>query len=155
MSNEESTKKALKFTDFSTVAAEIRSGNIKPVYLITGDEDFLTDKLLFALKKKVLAVGCEEVDSYYSDRSSSGITIDELRELVYTPPFISMRRLTIIKNTGLFSQAGSDAQEKILKLRKIIEEIPDFACLVVIENKFDKEKSRFLNHLDCGEFLSK
>jgi DNA polymerase-3 subunit delta len=144
VSNEESTKKALIFSDFSTVAAEIRNGKVKPVYLITGDEDFLTDKLLTALKKKVLTAGCEEVDSYYSDRSSSGISFDELRERIYTPPFISMRRLTIIKNTGLFSQSGSDAQEKIVMLRKIIEEIPEFACLVVIETKIDKRKKPIL-----------
>lgn len=144
MSNEESTTKTLKFSDFSTVAAEIRRGNIKPVYLITGDEDFLTDKLLTALKKKVLTAGCEEVDSYYSDRSAAGITFDELRERVYTPPFISIRRLTIIKNTGLFAQSGNDAQEKIVTLRKIIEEIPEFACLIIIETKVDKRKKPLL-----------
>jgi len=144
VSNEETTKKGLKFSDFSTVAAEIRNGMIKPVYLITGDEDFLTDKLLTALKKKVLTTGCEEVDSYYSDRSSSAITLDELRERVYTPPFISMRRLTIIKNTGWFSQSGNDAQDKIVSLRKIIEEIPEFACLVIIETKIDKRKKPLL-----------
>lgn len=144
MSNEESAKTVLKFSDFSTVAAEIRSGIIKPVYLITGDEDYLTDKLLIAIKKKVLAAGCEEVDSYYSDRSSSGIDFDELRERVYTPPFLSMRRLTIIKNAGLLAQSGSDAQDKIATLRKIIEEIPEFACLVIIENKIDKRKKALL-----------
>jgi len=144
VSNDESTKKTLKFSDFSTVAAEIRIGKVQPVYLITGDEDFLTDKLISALKRKVLTEGCEEVDSYYSDRSTSGITVDELRERVYTPPFISMRRLTIIKNTGLFALSGNDVQEKIVTLRKLIEEIPEFACLVVIETKIDKRKKPLL-----------
>lgn len=144
MSNEDIAKKVLAFSDFSTVAAEIRSDKIKSVYLITGDEDYLTEKLLSALKKKVLSVGCEDVDSYYSDRSSSGITIDELKERVYTPPFISMRRLTILKNTGLLAPSGSDAQDKIALLRKVIEEIPEFACLVIIENKVDKRKKSLL-----------
>lgn len=147
MSNEESTKKTLKFSDFSTVAAEIRKGEVKTIYLITGDEDFLTDKLLGSLKKKVLTTGCEEVDSYYSDRSSSGISFDELKERVYTPPFLSDRRLTIIKNTGLFTQSGNDAQEKVLMLRKIIEEIPEFACLVIIETKIDKRKKPLLESI--------
>lgn len=140
MGNEESTSKALKFSDFSTVAGDIRNGQIKPVYLITGDEDYLTDKLISALKKKLLAAGCEEADSYYSDRSSSGINPDELREKVYTPPFVSTRRLTMIKNSGLFSQSGNDAHDKTAILRKIIEEIPEFACLVIIETKIDKRK---------------
>lgn len=139
MTRKESKSKSTVF-DYSNIASEIKAGRIRPIYLITGDEEYLLEKITNAIKRKVLAEGSGEADLYVSDRSGSKTDADELRSLSYTPPFLSKRRMTILKETGLFSERYPEAPLLLNEYIDVVSNIPDFSCLIFLESKVDKRR---------------
>ncbi|MBN1891518.1 MAG: DNA polymerase III subunit delta [Clostridiales bacterium] len=140
-----SSKVKLEMYHYSRLAKEIKSGMIRPVYLLTGEEEYLLSKILSGIKKRVLAEGAGEADSYLSDRSNGGIDPEELKSLIYTPPFISDKRVTVLKNTGLFSSRYPESGEVQEAYASVFDGIPEFACMIFLEAKIDKRKKGLLN----------
>ena len=141
------SKAPFKILNYSDLAAEIKSGLIRPIYLLTGDEEYLIDRISLGIRKRVLSDNAGEADFYMSDRQGGGIDAEELRSLVYTPPFISSRRVTVLRNTGLFSGRYPETVELQKSYIRLFEGIPDFACLIFIESKIDKRKKLLLEAL--------
>lgn len=141
--NKESKEKLL-ILNYAGLASDIKSGLIRPVYLLAGEEEYLLDKVLTAIKKRVLSEGSGEADLYISDRASGGIESDELRSLLYTPPFLSSRRLTILKNTGLFSSRYPENPEQLKVLSSLFMGLPEFSCAIFVEPKIDKRRKYLL-----------
>lgn len=129
---------------YREISSDLKAGVIRSIYIVTGDEEYLINKIQKALIRILITDGCEDADSYITDRFSKGITPEEMKELVYTPPFMSDRRLTVIRNTGLFSTNYPENRETIAAFGKIFSDMPDFACLMMIEQKIDKRRKALL-----------
>lgn len=85
--------------DSLTFLAKAPKGEPKPVYVLTGDEDFLKRQALAALMRWVL--GSEEAfgqSSYGGDAAEFSPIRDELATL----PFLSPRRLVVVDNADPF-----------------------------------------------------
>jgi DNA polymerase-3 subunit delta len=141
------TPPPFKILNYIGLAAEIKTGLIRPIYLLTGDEEYLLDKISLGIRKRVLSELAGEADLYISDRQGGGLNPDELKALVYTPPFISAKRVTVLRNTGLFSGKYPETAELQKAFVKLFEGVPDFACLIFIEPKMDKRKKLLLEVL--------
>ncbi len=139
------SKTPLIILNYSGLAAEIKSGLIRSIYLLTGDEEYLIDRISSGIRKRVLSESAGEADLYISDRQGGGIDPDELRAMVYTPPFLSSRRVTILRNSGLFYGKYPETPELLKKYSRLFEDVPDFACLIFIESKIDKRKKLLLD----------
>ena len=82
----------------------------RPVYVLTGDEDFLKRQVLAVLRNRVLGDDNDgmALSSYEGDKAVLANVLDELRTL----PFLSPRRLVVIDNADPFVTKHRAALEK-------------------------------------------
>lgn len=85
-------------------------GQVKPIYVVTGDEDFLKRHVLAALRQLVL--GPEDdgfgISTYPGEKASWAVIHDELETL----PFLGSRRLVIVENADPFVTRSRPLLEK-------------------------------------------
>lgn len=73
---------------------DIRTKNIKPVYLFHGDDEYSKRDALERLKTSLLLKGFEDLDYYSAEDISVGQVIDACSTL----PFMSEKRVVVIRN---------------------------------------------------------
>ena len=112
---------------------EIKSGQLKKVYLLYGEEAYLKKMYKDRLRKAVLPEGDTMNYAYYEGKN---VNVKEVIDLSETLPFFADRRLIILENTGLFKSAATD-------LADYVKEIPETSCLVFIETEVDKRGKMF------------
>ena len=112
---------------------EIKSGQLKKVYLLDGEEAYLKKMYKDRLRKAVLPEGDTMNYAYYEGKN---VNVKEVIDLSETLPFFADRRLIILENTGLFKSAATD-------LADYVKEIPETSCLVFIETEVDKRGKMF------------
>lgn len=112
---------------------EIKSGQLKKVYLLYGEEAYLKKMYKDRLRKAVLPEGDTMNYAYYEGKN---VNVKEVIDLAETLPFFADRRLIILENTGLFKSAATD-------LADYVKEIPETSCLVFIETEVDKRGKMF------------
>ena len=86
------------------IKADIRSGEIARVYLFHGEETYLVRRFAGLLASKILAPGAEGFDRILFDAGGMPSKLD-LRQVaaeIATPPFLSRRKLVVLRNSGLF-----------------------------------------------------
>ena len=112
--------------------------------LLYGEETYFFDSAVNVLKKMFIEPGSEQMDVCCLDgRTGSKISIDSIEEMLATPPWLSRRKLVIVRKSGLFS---AEAAEGFIKL---ISDIPDSVILLFLEEEMDCRKKVF------KEFVSK
>lgn len=112
---------------------EIKSGQLKKVYLLYGEEAYLKKMYKERLRKAALPEGDTMNYAYYEGKN---VNVKEVIDLSETLPFFADRRLIILENTGLFKSAATD-------LADYIKEIPTTSCLVFLETEVDKRGKMF------------
>ena len=138
-------EKSSGWKSVTSVFSEAPKGVFSRVYLFTGEEKFLIDKAIRVLKDNVISPGAENVDYYLKDASSSEVTLDDLQSLVGTPPFISKRRMTVIRNSGFWANRAPSSAKDQEKWKSVIQSVPEFAIVLFIEEKVDKRKKALVD----------
>jgi len=111
------------------------------------------------------------------------LNLDQLKAEILTPPFMSQRKLVIVRQSGWLSAGGgrsssqsaeSDAQEssedetadsdgsstpsaqknRQEALGKLLEKLPDSVCLVMIETKVDRRLKQLVNLIEQNGVLA-
>lgn len=136
--------KGLSIMSYTELAADLKMGVSASLYVMWGEEEYLIERSLHAIHGLLIAPGCQDADSYTSDWAASAGDPDMLREMVLTPPFLSKKRLIIIQNSGLFASRSPETPEISQKYVHLISSIPDFCCLVFVEDKVDKRKKTLI-----------
>ena len=84
--------------------------------LLYGTEDYMIDGAVSMLKKACLGEGAEDMDYAVIDtRTGDKFDMAKLEELISMPPWMSPRRLVIVKQSGLPGRELSDKDLEILK----------------------------------------
>lgn len=164
-----------------SIRFDLKEGTLGRVYLFFGEEEYLMRVYSAAIAKKILAPGAEGLDRIVVDGDGKPSKVD-LRRLaaeVGTPPFLSTRKFVLVRNSGLFSMdkkgsgkeetpidetdddeddestAGKDtAKERSETLVRLIEQVPDSACLVFMEKKIDRRVKKPLEAIErCGRVV--
>lgn len=108
--------------------ADIKSGELKQVYLLYGEEGYLKKQYRDRLRKAAVGEGDSMNLSAFEGK---GIDVQAVIESADTMPFFAERRLILIENSGFFKKAQP-------RLAEYIEKIPDTACMVFVEEEVDK-----------------
>ena len=121
---------------------DIDSGNYKCCYLFFGEEDYLRFFYEKRLIKKIVPDDAAFMNLDIKDGKSC--TADNLDLAFKTPPFMSEKRLTVYKDTGLFEPGRKDESEKAEKYVSSLLDAKNKPAAVVVfsESKVDK-RSRF------------
>ncbi|NLW12214.1 MAG: DNA polymerase III subunit delta [Clostridiaceae bacterium] len=166
MAVKKSAGKAIQ--NYAQTKAQLRSDELHDVYLFFGEEDFLIERLVLSIQAMVLAPASADLDRVRLDAEgySSRLDLDKLKAEIQTPPFMSRRKLIIVKNSTLFT-AGSakkssisgnddsdndekgtgtgshkDRQQMLTELLKMVNEQ---VCLIFVEQKADKRLKSLLS----------
>lgn len=107
---------------------DIKSGNLKQVYLLYGEEAYLKKQYKDKLSRAVLP---EDDTVNYAYYEGKGIRPEELIDLAETMPFFAEHRLIVVENSGFFKNASPE-------LADYIKNLPETACFVFVEHEVDK-----------------
>lgn len=116
---------------------DLKSKNIRGLYLFYGEEAYLKKYYEAALIEAVVTAAADMNTSFFAEKGAAVAAIIDMAE---TMPFLSERRILIIRNSGLFESGRKEDSERITDF---FPNIPDTACLVFIEDVVDKRLKTF------------
>ncbi len=90
------------------LAEEIKTGQLKQVYILYGEEGYLRSQYRDKLKEALLGGGDAMNLHYYEGKD---VRPGEIIDLAETMPFFADRRVIILENSGLFSHGGEELSE--------------------------------------------
>ncbi|MCD8300388.1 MAG: DNA polymerase III subunit delta, partial [Clostridiales bacterium] len=147
-----------------TIADDIRTGQLKHVYLLYGEESYLIRQYLGNLKSAL--AGDDTVNTAVFE--GKDVNVGEIIDLAETMPFFSDHRTIIVKNSELFKIGkkkktvdssgaddagsadeanGADSSGNAALLADYMKDIPETTYLVFTENDVDK-RSRFFKQIN-------
>ena len=115
-----------------TLAADIKSGNYKKVYLICGEEEYL--KLNY--KNQFIRAVAGDDTMNLGIYEGKNIDVNEVIDTAETFPFFAERRLIVMEDTGLFKSGGEE-------LAEYMSEIPDSTIFLFVEQNVDKRSKMY------------
>lgn len=87
------------------LSEEIKSGELKQVYILYGEEAYLRNQYKDRIKKALLGEGDDMNFHYFEGKD---VKVGEVIDLAETMPFLAERRVIMLENTGLFSHGGEE-----------------------------------------------
>ena len=122
------------------IQEDIKSGNFKSAYLLCGEEAYL--KVQY--KNKLLkALNPDDDTMNFNHYEGRNIDVKELIDLCETMPFFADRRVVLLEDTGIF-------KNKCDELADYMKELPDYLCLVFVEDEVDKRSKMYKAVKSCG-----
>ncbi|MDD2579185.1 MAG: DNA polymerase III subunit delta [Eubacteriales bacterium] len=151
--------------DYQALRTQLRDGRYESLYVIYGDERFLIEKLISAFDQQLIEPGSRELDRVvlHGDGQPGRIEFERLRAEVQTPPFLSRRKLVIVRDSGWFStgrkransaddaddeDSGGTAQDRQSRLIELFSQLSDSVCLVMIEEKVDRRLRQLISAIE-------
>ena len=122
------------------IQEDIKSGNSRSAYLLCGEEAYL--KVQY--KNKLLkALNPDDDTMNFNHYEGRNIDVKELIDLCETMPFFADRRVVLLEDTGFF-------KNKCDELADYMKELPDYLCLVFVEDEVDKRSKMYKAVKSCG-----
>lgn len=121
---------------------DIKTGNLRQIYLLCGEEDYL--KKVYRDKLKNAFVDKDDTMNY-SYFSGKNIPLNEVIAMADTMPFFADRRLIVIQDSGLF-KASNEFGDYLKKL-------PSTTCMVFVESEIDKRNKLYKTVKDKGRIV--
>ncbi|MCM1122830.1 MAG: DNA polymerase III subunit delta [Eubacterium sp.] len=87
------------------LAEEMKSGELKQVYILYGEEAYLRNQYKDRIKNAMLDGGDAMNFHYFEGKN---VNVSEIVDLAETMPFLAERRVLMLENTGLFSRGGEE-----------------------------------------------
>ena len=112
---------------------DLKDGTFAPLYIITGEESYLKEYYLRALKEKV-------VDPTFADFNliefeGKSMTHEQLSEAIDSYPAMSEKKLIVVTDFDLFKPPAGFSDV----LPSLLSDLPEYVCLVfyydVLEGK--------------------
>ncbi len=114
---------------------DIKSKDIKNLYLFYGEEEYLKSFYLNSIENMILDESLKTMNKIVLEGKVDYLNIIDNME---TFPVFSDKKLVIIKNSGLFKTSGkSKKNSKGDDLCSYLENIPSYTCVVFYENEID------------------
>lgn len=112
---------------------DIKNQDFKRVYLLYGEENYLKQQYKGKLKKALIQ---EEDSMNFSMFEGKKTEPKEIIDLAETMPFFADRRVIFLEDTGFFKNQCGDLPE-------YMAELPEYICMVFIENDVDKRNRMY------------
>lgn len=84
---------------------------------------------------------------------SAKLDIERLIIDTVTPPFISPRRLILVRRSGAFKSGGLNEQRSA-RMVKLLEGLPDSTCLLFLEDDVDKRQKKLVKLVETNGVLA-
>lgn len=132
---------------YQKLKKDLSDGEIGQVYIFHGEESYLREYYLGALKKALVPAGFEEFNYHKLDGKT--LSMAELSETVEAMPMMSERTMVVVTDCDLF-KLGEEARNALIR---ILEDFPEYCCLVfvyeLLEYKANKTYKKLCGALDA------
>ena len=115
------------------LSEEIKSGQLKQVYILYGEDAYPRSQYKDKLKTALLGDGDAMNFHYFEGKD---VRSQEVIDLAQTMPFLAERRVIMLENSGLFSHGGED-------LAEYMSAISPTAYFVFVEPTVDKRSKLY------------
>jgi DNA polymerase-3 subunit delta len=133
---------------YAEILEALKRGQVKPIYLLYGEEAYFIRKLEQAVINAVLTPEEMDMNLLHLDKDPS---INELITLIETVPFMGGKNVIHIRGTALLrprknnnneqAEVSDKSEERLLK---VISNIPDYTHLILsTTDKIDKRRKIF------------
>lgn len=116
-----------------TIDQDIKEGQLKQVYLLYGEEQYLIRQYRDKLKRAIVS---EDDTMNYGAFSGGDINQKEIVDLAETLPFFADRRLILIEDSGLFKKSAEE-------LADYMASVPETTYFIFVEKEVDKKTKMF------------
>ena len=138
---------ASKAIDYNNFKEMCQRKEFPRLILLTGSEDYYTDLAVKTLRKNCLSEGAEQMDYAKLDFDSKNFEMDKVLDNVMLPPWLSVKRVVLVRNSGIFGIADPK-KEFSDSFAKFASEIPDTSVVVFWEDSVDKRKKALCSVFD-------
>lgn len=120
---------------YQQAVKDLKAGNISPVYILLGEEEWARDKFLSLLKKTVIEPGMEDFnfENFHASEVTGLVVADKAGVL----PMMADMRLLIIEGCHSWKKKDID------NVTKYLGNINEKACLVMQFNEGDRRRKLF------------
>ena len=124
------------------------------LYLLWGEEDYLRERFIESLREMVLGEG--EDDFNYKRMDGRNTDVRDIEEAVNSMPFMGERSFVELRDLDI----NSCREETAERLKALIEDIPDYCTLVLVQDIGYVPDGRMglvralKKHAECLEFVA-
>ena len=139
-----------------TIDEDIRSGNLKQIYLLYGTEDYLKRQYRDKLKNALTAAGEDsgmggmlsggDGDMNFNRFEGKDINPKQVIDLAETLPFFAERRVILIENSGFFKNACDE-------LAEYLAQPAASTYFVFVEEEVDKRSKMYKAVKNAGKIV--
>ena len=113
--------------NWSEFYGQLNEGQVYPVYLFTGPEEYVKREALEALKAKLLPPGLETLN----DTTLEGVTAQQITDAAETMPMMCQRRLVTVRDWApLLPAKSKNEEDEVARMAKWLDNPPDSCALV-------------------------
>lgn len=112
---------------------DIKQENFKQIYLLYGEERYLKKQYTDKLRKALCNEGDDMNTHFYEGKN---VPVGEIIDLAETLPFLALRRVIFISNSGLFKSGGE-------KMAEYLAEPNETTYFVFTESEIDKRSKLY------------
>ena len=113
--------------NWSEYRKAIDDGNIAPVYLFTGPEEYVKREALEALKAKLLPPGLETLN----DTTLEGVTAQQITDAAETMPMMCEKRIVTVRDwVPLMSGKSKNEEQEVEWMQRWLEN-PSPSCVLI------------------------
>ena len=123
------------------IAQDIKNHQFKPVYLLSGEETYLTRQFFERLAAAIAGDDSMNVNRFQGKNPD----IKEIISLADTMPFFAESRLILIENSGFFKRDSSE-------LADYLPRMPESTHIIFREDEIDKRNRLFKKVKELGYF---
>lgn len=120
---------------------EAKSGQLRPVYVVVGEERHTQSRVLAALK--AAAVGDDLAGMNEESLVAGEASVDQVLGAARTPPMFSKRRLVVVRSLERWESAKGKSADAIDRLAEYIKAPMPSTVLILAADKLDKRR-RFM-----------
>lgn len=125
------------------LAEEIKSGQLKQIYILYGEEAYLRNQYKEKLKIALLDSGDVMNFHYFEGKD---VRPEQVIDLAETMPFLANRRVIMLENSGLFTRGGEE-------LAVYLSSPSETAYFVFVEQTVDKRSKLYKAAMSRGRAI--
>lgn len=133
-------KKETEDKGYAQLKQDLKTGQLRTVYVFHGEETYLREYYLDQLRKKLIPAGFEEFN--YHKLEGKALSVQALSDIVEALPMMCEKTLVTVTDFDIFKLN----EEQRGQLIALLSDFPDYCCLVVvydiIEYKPDKKMKK-------------
>ncbi len=126
---------------YQQLKADIKQNALRSCYLFYGEEAYLREAYLGQIRKKLLGGPAAEFNFHRFRKDS--LDWDQVSTAVEAMPMMAERTLILLEDVDLYKEPEA-SREKIIS---ILEDLPDYCCLIFIYDTVDYSPDKRLKKL--------